>query len=399
MPVIGTFQAVKDGYAGSIRTLMLNGRVEDPRQRPQDERRRAGLPHLAGDDRDRRRLAQDQAGHRPDLPARAPRRPGLAAADLGGAARKHRGRPRAADLAPRHARGRFRQCAVMVSTHRRLAPRARRSQRRCKPGWSPDRSASPLDPPGRSAIEREEASGTTSLASRGPPGAAALCGGLLSLLPVPLHQRADRRRPRGRAGPYRGRPRPAHVRVLPGICRGAAPLRRAPRPVRAAAHRQRPAPRCRRRLAPVRPCRRRGNAPCRPRPDRPRRRRRPDGRPQGHRPVVPARARRPRQRLVHHAGRARRPVGDRTGRGGGAGSRLARAVRRSRRGLGGRGAAHPARRAGEEVADADRCLTEDRLPRHLPGPALPAHRPPGGAGRRHVLLAAGPVGGALARRR
>jgi uncharacterized protein (DUF736 family) len=27
MPVIGTFQAVKDGYAGSIRTLMLNGRV------------------------------------------------------------------------------------------------------------------------------------------------------------------------------------------------------------------------------------------------------------------------------------------------------------------------------------------------------------------------------------
>ena len=27
MPVIGTFAAVKDGYAGSIRTLMLNGRV------------------------------------------------------------------------------------------------------------------------------------------------------------------------------------------------------------------------------------------------------------------------------------------------------------------------------------------------------------------------------------
>lgn len=27
MPVIGTFSAVKDGYAGSIRTLMLNGRV------------------------------------------------------------------------------------------------------------------------------------------------------------------------------------------------------------------------------------------------------------------------------------------------------------------------------------------------------------------------------------
>jgi uncharacterized protein (DUF736 family) len=27
MPVIGTFSAVKDGYAGSIRTLMVNGRV------------------------------------------------------------------------------------------------------------------------------------------------------------------------------------------------------------------------------------------------------------------------------------------------------------------------------------------------------------------------------------
>ncbi len=27
MPVIGTFTAAKDGYAGTIRTLMLNGRV------------------------------------------------------------------------------------------------------------------------------------------------------------------------------------------------------------------------------------------------------------------------------------------------------------------------------------------------------------------------------------
>ena len=27
MPVIGTFSAGKDGYAGSIRTLLLNGRV------------------------------------------------------------------------------------------------------------------------------------------------------------------------------------------------------------------------------------------------------------------------------------------------------------------------------------------------------------------------------------
>lgn len=28
MPIIGTFSAVNDGYAGSIRTLMLNGRVK-----------------------------------------------------------------------------------------------------------------------------------------------------------------------------------------------------------------------------------------------------------------------------------------------------------------------------------------------------------------------------------
>ncbi len=28
MPVIGTFSAVEDGYAGSIRTLMLNGRIK-----------------------------------------------------------------------------------------------------------------------------------------------------------------------------------------------------------------------------------------------------------------------------------------------------------------------------------------------------------------------------------
>ena len=27
MPVIGNFSAVKDGYAGTIRTLMLNGRI------------------------------------------------------------------------------------------------------------------------------------------------------------------------------------------------------------------------------------------------------------------------------------------------------------------------------------------------------------------------------------
>ena len=41
MPVIGTFSAVKDGYAGSIRTLMLNGRV---RITTNDRKDLAGAP-------------------------------------------------------------------------------------------------------------------------------------------------------------------------------------------------------------------------------------------------------------------------------------------------------------------------------------------------------------------
>ena len=75
MPVIGTFQAVKDGYAGTIRTLMLNGRVKILAN---DRKASEGAPDFRislGQHRDRRRVAQDQAGHRPDLPARAPRRP------------------------------------------------------------------------------------------------------------------------------------------------------------------------------------------------------------------------------------------------------------------------------------------------------------------------------------
>ena len=61
MPVIGTFSAVKDGYAGRIRTLMLKVQV---RIIANDRKvgRRAGFSDLAGDDRDRCRLAQDQAG-------------------------------------------------------------------------------------------------------------------------------------------------------------------------------------------------------------------------------------------------------------------------------------------------------------------------------------------------
>jgi uncharacterized protein (DUF736 family) len=41
MPVIGTFSAVKDGYAGTIRTLMLNGRVKIL---PNDRKQGDGAP-------------------------------------------------------------------------------------------------------------------------------------------------------------------------------------------------------------------------------------------------------------------------------------------------------------------------------------------------------------------
>ena len=99
MPVIGTFSAVKDGYAGTIRTLTVINKSPHDRQRPQRSRRRARLPHHGGCRRNRRRLAQDQAGLGGDLPARQARRPRAAAADLGRAARGDRGRRGAAALA------------------------------------------------------------------------------------------------------------------------------------------------------------------------------------------------------------------------------------------------------------------------------------------------------------
>ena len=78
----------------------------------------------------------------------------------------------------------------------------------------------------------------------------------------------------------------------------------------------------------------------RPRADRPRRCRRIDGRPQGDRPVVPAAPHRARQRLVHHAGCARRLVGDRSCRRLRSERRMAWPVRHSRCRVGSRGASH-----------------------------------------------------------
>ena len=124
MPVIGTFQAVKDGYAGSIRTLMLNGRV---RILANDRKTSEGAPDFRislgtteiGAAWRRTKQGTDQTYLRVRLDD-----PGLAAADLGRAPRKHRRRPRAADLAPRYARGGLGQCAVMASTHQGHVPQA-----------------------------------------------------------------------------------------------------------------------------------------------------------------------------------------------------------------------------------------------------------------------------------
>jgi hypothetical protein len=118
---VGKRVAAKDGYAGSIRTLMLNGRVRilaNDRKNSEsapDFRISLGTTEIGAAWR-RTKQGTDQT-----LPPRAPRRSRLAATDLGRAHREHRRRPRAADLAPRYARGRFGQCAVMASTPRPYA--------------------------------------------------------------------------------------------------------------------------------------------------------------------------------------------------------------------------------------------------------------------------------------
>ena len=92
MPVIGTFSAVKDGYAGTIRTLTIKPRSASVANDSQGGRRRARLPHHGGADRDRRRLAQDQAGLDEETYLRVKLDdPAPAAADLGRLARGERG--------------------------------------------------------------------------------------------------------------------------------------------------------------------------------------------------------------------------------------------------------------------------------------------------------------------
>jgi uncharacterized protein (DUF736 family) len=91
MPVIGTFSAVKDGYAGTIRTLTVSTKVRliaNDRKEAEgapDFRIMTGAAAIGGAGR------QNQEGFRGDLLARQARRPRAAAADLGSIARGERG--------------------------------------------------------------------------------------------------------------------------------------------------------------------------------------------------------------------------------------------------------------------------------------------------------------------
>ena len=136
----------------------------------------------------------------------------------------------------------------------------------------------------------------------------------------------------------------------------------------------------------------------RPRADGSRRRLGLDGRLQGHRAVVPARAPRARQRLARHAGRARRRDGDRAGRVGRAGVGW-RGLFAVLAGLSALAALlvlfavpEPSRSRPPSKARSTEPLGR------LPGSTLLAHCAALGSRHRHVLVAAGPVGRAVAAR-
>jgi len=106
MPVIGTFKADKDGYAGTIRTLSLNAKL---RIVANDQKQSASAPDFrvfVGVTEGRRRLAQDLRRGSVVLPACAPRRSGLSRADQGGADREERRRRPAPAVAAREKRQR-----------------------------------------------------------------------------------------------------------------------------------------------------------------------------------------------------------------------------------------------------------------------------------------------------
>ena len=101
MPVIGTFSAAKDGYAGTIRTLTLNAKV----QLVANERREAdGAPDfriMAGTTEIGAAWRRPRRGSDETYSERQARRPGITAADLRGAHRRHRQRHSPPHLAAR----------------------------------------------------------------------------------------------------------------------------------------------------------------------------------------------------------------------------------------------------------------------------------------------------------
>ena len=180
MPIIGTFSAVKDGYAGTIRTLTMSVRV---RLVANDRKEADGAPDfriVAGTTEIGAAWRRTSKGIGGDLPERQARRSRPAAADLGRPARGHRRRPRAPRLAARPEGRRLRLVNAEASS-------------KLKPQPIPEpRPAARAALRQRSPIARSEPH--VPCASR-RLRAAALRGRLLPLLPVPLHQRADRRRP------------------------------------------------------------------------------------------------------------------------------------------------------------------------------------------------------------
>ena len=208
MPVIGTFSAVKDGYAGTIRTLTMNTKVrivandrKETRGAP-DFRIMAGSAEIGAAWR-RTKQGTDETYLRVQA-----RRPGLAAAGLGRAARGDRGRRRPPRLAPR--------------------PRTTASGvcQPCRRQRMTDRPVEQRPPPSPKHLSPQEKSNV----ARGAPSLCVLlpfaAGYYLSYLFRSINAliAGDLMAELGLSA---GRPRLPHRDLLPGVRGRAAPLRRA----------------------------------------------------------------------------------------------------------------------------------------------------------------------------
>ena len=216
MPVIGTFSAVKDGYAGTIRTLTMNAKV---RIVANDRKESEGAPDF-----------RIMAG----------------TAEIGAAWRKTKQgsdetylRVKLDDPAlPQPIWG-----ALLETTEdgvARLLWRRDEKRRRAEPSR---RTASQPDPRASHPAHRQQpVAGAVHVASASHRlRAAALRRRLLPLVSVPHHQRADRGRPDRRARLERRRSRLPDLGLLPGVRRRAAAPRRPARPLWAEDHPKRSA--------------------------------------------------------------------------------------------------------------------------------------------------------------